>query len=159
MSATISAYKRCSVHLYPYLFVRGLIWHICLYVLSSVLWFPIRFPFRRFRPYPHLFVRNEFRVKTMFGSSLSPFVCHPRFPHKNDVLFVLTLHLFVRNDVRVKTMFFSSLPSICLSAMMSAWKRCSVRPYLPFDVRNDVRVKTMFCSSLPSICLSAMMSA
>ena len=120
-------------------------------------------------------------------------LCPLRFQHTHHVRFVFTSSLFVLScyvhyDFSIHTMFGSSLPPVCLycpvmSAMISAYTRCSVRLYLQFvcivllcplrfqhthDVRfvftsslfvlscyvhYDFSIHTMFGSSLPPVCL------
>ena len=114
MSVTSSALKRCSVPLYLQLFVLGLVsylCYLCLFVHSGVqhilccvfalLFFvlltvssdcPLLIPpsnkFFKFWV-PCCDVRYEFRITTMFASSLPAFVCS-----RDHVLF--TLYVFVR---------------------------------------------------------------
>ena len=83
--------KQCSVHLFPQLFVGGPMsyWvvYVCLYIAMSIKAF-------------HVSVRSEFRVAhydfritTMFSSSLLPVVC-------KRVHVLLILFVFVQSGVQ-----------------------------------------------------------
>ena len=92
LSVTMSAYKRCFVRLYPQLFVGGLKSYCVIFSFAygDFQHFIISFVFLFFVPCCD--VRFDFRIKTVFDSSLPPVVtCRRACVLVTSFLFVCVL--------------------------------------------------------------------
>jgi hypothetical protein len=125
MSVRIFAYKRCSIHPFPKLFVgepMSYLCCLCLFAYSGVQHFVLLYVSTFLVPCCDVFY--DFRIKSMFGSSFLRVVC--RGAHVLFMLFVFVWYSGVQHFVLLYVSTF--LVPCC-------------------DVFYDFRINTMFGSS------------